>query len=301
MDWKTLKLIEDKLKLLESPAIRAMQEVAAKIDVDRLHTFAIQAQQFKRFEEIFRTLSSINFNRIHSQALEAIKRFDSIDKRVLEDAQRAISFTQSNWLSVQAALNSPAFAALDSVLFRTEVLHKSFLSDIAEKVWRIAEQVEIDAQDQTINDLRESIIEKSKQLPAGRISFEGMLNLVFTLIALLITIITYREGQQNDEHIQQQLRDLTNRIGRLPEEIVPQLAPLLQGRADSVSYIVERQCSIFTKPFTKSAFVSTVYPNQRVQLIQRKHKWIYIQYFDYLDGVPKNGWVLKKYLKIVAR
>lgn len=301
MDWKTLKLIEDKLRFLDSPAIRAMQEVSAKINLDRLNTFALQAQQFKRFEEISRTLSSIDFNRIHSQVLEAIKRFNSIDKRILEDAQRAIRLAQNNWSSVQAVFNSPAFAALNDVLTRTEVFHRSFLSDIAERVKQIVEQVENDAQDHAIDELRDSIIEQSKQLPTSTISFEGMLNLVFTLIALLITILTYREGQQEDEHIQQQLRDLTQRIEKLPEEIVPKLAPLLQGQTDSVSYIVERQCSIFTKPSVKSLLVGTIYPNEKVQLIRRKHKWIYVQYFDYLEGTAKNGWVLKKYLKIVSK
>ena len=38
-------------------------------------------------------------------------------------------------------------------------------------------------------------------------------------------------------------------------------------------------------------------PKQKSRLVQRRHKWIYVEYFDEIEGIPKYGWANKKYLK----
>lgn len=40
-----------------------------------------------------------------------------------------------------------------------------------------------------------------------------------------------------------------------------------------------------------------LFPNTKVKLITEKHKWVYIEWTDYLEVVPRYGWVNKKYLK----
>lgn len=45
--------------------------------------------------------------------------------------------------------------------------------------------------------------------------------------------------------------------------------------------------------------VAVLYPNQKVRLEKSAHRWIYVEYFDYIEGIPKMGWVNKKYLKML--
>lgn len=61
-------------------------------------------------------------------------------------------------------------------------------------------------------------------------------------------------------------------------------------------YVAHRKVEIKTKPSFKSQTIVTIYPNQKVRMVKKQHKWIYIEYFDYIDGVPKTGWASKKYL-----
>lgn len=68
-------------------------------------------------------------------------------------------------------------------------------------------------------------------------------------------------------------------------------------RENDVYYIVERQVQLKQGPSFKGDSLAILYPNQEVKLITKDHKWIYVEYFDYLEGVSKKGWVNKKYLK----
>jgi hypothetical protein len=61
--------------------------------------------------------------------------------------------------------------------------------------------------------------------------------------------------------------------------------------------VVERQVVLRLKPSNRGAKIVILFPNQKVLLIEEKHKWIYIEYFDYLEAIPKYGWANKKYLK----
>lgn len=63
-----------------------------------------------------------------------------------------------------------------------------------------------------------------------------------------------------------------------------------------IYYIVKRQVQVKVKPTFNSPTIVIIYPNQKVKILKKNHKWIYIEYFDYIDGVPKTGWASKKYL-----
>jgi len=52
------------------------------------------------------------------------------------------------------------------------------------------------------------------------------------------------------------------------------------------------------KPTTKNSDVLKVlYPNQKVRLVERKKKWIGVEYYNHILDIHENGWCFKKYLK----
>lgn len=71
-------------------------------------------------------------------------------------------------------------------------------------------------------------------------------------------------------------------------------------------YVVVRSVDLRTHKGTgpNSHVITTLHPNQKVELIQRGthpyKKWIYVSYTDHTEGIPRYGWVCKKYLKRVG-
>jgi hypothetical protein len=62
-------------------------------------------------------------------------------------------------------------------------------------------------------------------------------------------------------------------------------------------YIVERHTRLLVAPSPKAPKIVDLYRNQSVVLLQRKHKWILVRYYDYLSGKLVEGWVMKKHLR----
>ena len=131
-------------------------------------------------------------------------------------------------------------------------------------------------------------IETSKK---GWISAEGLFQLFF---AIVLYVLSQASAMDSEDALMEKLSQLeTNFI-----EQIATLIPDEQEDIISTYYIVQRTAKLHTESSTKSHVLGFLYPNQRVRLIKRKSKWIYIEYFDNLKGIPKLGWVLKKYLRM---
>lgn len=60
--------------------------------------------------------------------------------------------------------------------------------------------------------------------------------------------------------------------------------------------ITNNPCNIKLKPKQKTIIISKL-PNEfDVIVIQVRHKWVYVSYFDPKDNLPQTGWIKKKYL-----
>lgn len=73
------------------------------------------------------------------------------------------------------------------------------------------------------------------------------------------------------------------------------------AQSDTIEYAVVRQVNLRTQSNTSkdSQIITLLQPNQKVELLKRSGKWIYVGYFDYIEDIPKTGWVTKKYLKMI--
>ena len=87
------------------------------------------------------------------------------------------------------------------------------------------------------------------------------------------------------------------RLIQLTQEIVRNTAQQSIDKDDNIYYVVLREVQVKANPSFKSPSVGSLFPNSRVKLISTKHKWVYVEWFDYLEGIPRYGWVSKKYLK----
>jgi len=117
------------------------------------------------------------------------------------------------------------------------------------------------------------------------------------LIGLIICAIQMQEGAKTEERVSALILRMQATIIERLEEKKSEAAP---KRELEIYFIVQRRVKLLSRPKPKGAVIGQLYPNQMTSLIEKKGKWIYVQYFDYIDGVPKNGWVLKKYLSRVT-
>ncbi len=102
--------------------------------------------------------------------------------------------------------------------------------------------------------------------------------------------LQYDDAKQTSQINDQRFSELMKILSKIAENFDDKTAN------NKTSYIVQRTVELKIKPKFKSHTIAVLYPNQQVQLVESSHKWIYVEYFDYLDGIPKYGWANKKYL-----
>jgi hypothetical protein len=151
-----------------------------------------------------------------------------------------------------------------------------------------------------ISKVEEVVNEKIASLPKGRITAEGLFMMFLQIVTVLIAIGAWNTDKEQLKEAKESSKTQAVQYGQfmvLFEKVAKDIEQLVPKHDDSVYYVVERQVSLKLKPNHHSATVAILSPNQKVRLVQMNHKWIYIEYFDYLEGVPKYGWANKKYLK----
>jgi hypothetical protein len=88
-------------------------------------------------------------------------------------------------------------------------------------------------------------------------------------------------------------------IANEPERI-PGQAKFSSSRVDQREIFVATDAvNLRVEPNTNSAVVTVIYPNQRVRRFQKKRMWVYVSYFDFVQKLPRSGWVFSKYLRKV--
>jgi chromosome segregation ATPase len=131
--------------------------------------------------------------------------------------------------------------------------------------------------------------EEVKKAPRGPLSLEFYLNVI---LALFLFIWAQISAIESEERISVKLQEL--------EMIVVESISELQAYQDEYTfYVVLRAVNLRAQPTTKSGRLEVLYPNLKVRLLERKAKWIRVEYYDHRENVHKSGWVYKKYLKIL--
>ncbi|HEX8129254.1 MAG TPA: hypothetical protein VF527_09150, partial [Pyrinomonadaceae bacterium] len=131
------------------------------------------------------------------------------------------------------------------------------------------------------------VIRFCKELGTNPTTYWAMVKFTFAIFVFLYPLY---EGQQTEERVIDSVRKAQTQILEEVEKLKP-------PKVNEIYYVVERKVELKIRPQSKSATIQILSPNQTIKLIQAKGKWIYVEYFDYIEGLPKTGWVLKKYTR----
>ncbi len=208
---------------------------------------------------------------------------------------------------IGAITGSSALAALDFSKFSNDIeqiraIHTSYSGQLASALRDLLNAQEIS--EETVRPIQALINLKVDSLPQGRISAEGLMTLLLTLISVLIAYGSYGiaidQSTSSEETAIAQARQ-SSQITDLLRRLVEDTQRLIPDQDQSTYYVVEREVILRLKPTSKSAPFGSLFPNQKVRGVQRSHKWIYVEYFDEIEGVPRYGWAYKKYFQHISR
>lgn len=163
--------------------------------------------------------------------------------------------------------------------------------------------VETSASNEEVLGKIESLFEeKVGLLPQNQFSREFVINL---FLSVLITIIqlwySHYLSEQSSVELNSLFRETFYRLEKIENKFENFNLDDESMEDDEIYYLVQRTTSVHNRPNFNSLAVDYLSSKTKVRLIKTKHKWIYIEYIDYLEVIPRYGWVNKKYLKKIDK
>jgi len=221
-----------------------------------------------------------------SQSWSSIARKHSLLNTSVFDSFKTTSQILSNLHSVSSVLNNIEQNKLKIQIF------KNIEDSFSIQLLRGLKYENIDFND-AVEVVEEAFSNKINELPKSWVSFEGMIQLFFAFAFLIYSQSAALDSEDN----------ILERMKELEANLINQISLLIPETEEEskIYYIVKRTVNLRANSSTKSPVLGVLYPNQRVELIERKSKWIYVEYFDNLNGIPRMGWVYKKYLKMESK
>lgn len=193
-------------------------------------------------------------------------------------------------------VNSNAFRYAVAPAFAAEFLEGLPFTDESELEELPAEEAERRAVEY-LNRLAEFI----HNLPPGKVTARSMFWFVITISGWLMSALQIYNYYHDKAVAETQPRyEYSKEFEAATQELKKAIEKLDAGASQDILYVVERAATLRISPKAKSATVAVLPPNQVVSLRTSKHQWIQVEYFDYLEGYSKTGWVLKKYLKRIG-
>jgi hypothetical protein len=248
-----------------------------------------QAEAAARIAELsapYREVASI-VARIASESMRPFREIVAQQEAMRSAQQGALRAVLSAG-AIPTMMRSPAFNTLGSVQESIREALGPLSREVDGLVRRISEGTTFDA-DAIVDRIEDAV----QTIAAGRetstVTREGILALLMLVLALLQVYA----GFQGDTSTHAKLDKL---IEVIQQQATPLAAPT-PGLRSPTMYVVARNLNLRSRPTTRASIITVLRPNQRVELVQRKREWVYVEYFDYVEDVPKTGWVAKKYLK----
>ncbi|PYE30820.1 hypothetical protein DFP83_11318 [Idiomarina fontislapidosi] len=133
------------------------------------------------------------------------------------------------------------------------------------------------------------------------------LSLLISIIALYYDMTDHYGNKKFQEQLLSSQTEILGQMYELSSHIALALPAEPEAQSDMTEYVVVRAVNLRTEYHTGkgSHVITTLMPNQKVELLkQAEHpnkKWIYVGYRDNIEGIPRTGWVYKKYLKRLER
>jgi molybdopterin converting factor small subunit len=263
------------------------------------------SRQF-RFNSIIDDIEKFN-KALNQQLAPTVKAINDLNKRMgpyaefTRKLQKQLEPFRSQSLEIQKNLNIFSKGFNQALSQNSDFLRASrHASEIAQRISVLqpenlseiyAHVLREYAGDTAFNPIESSIDEIEQKASSSRttLSIEFYLSLIFTLMIALM-----QQSESDEFNV-----ELMQRLDRLESELVEKYEVVANEEQDSSFYIVQVNVNFREGPSTKHSVLDVLYPNQKVRLVERKQKWIKVEFYDHVEGLHEQGWVYKKYLRLL--
>lgn len=287
-------------ELLDNPAVKSALELQRQYG----HLFdhwnrmmsSPEFQLLRETQERHRHLDAF----ISSPAFNATRDFlmqDDVARRILNSpgwhATREVQRRQRDLLSVTNLTTARAISEVTQFINNNiyiGLFPQSFTAEILSTLSTIEEPADEQSLQNFIvglENLLTLIINKCRDLAVDPTTYWAMVKFAFTIFAFIYPLY--------DNHLTE--KRVTESVNQTRTQILREVEKLKPTQINDSYYVVEREAKLKVQPQPKSSTIQILSPNQRLKLVKAKGTWIYVEYFNYIEGVPKTGWVLKKYTK----
>jgi hypothetical protein len=151
---------------------------------------------------------------------------------------------------------------------------------------RIQTERAVSVEGNHIDSLIGAVEQRVKVAPKTRLSLEFFLSL---LVTVFLFVASQNSASDSEERIQQRFVAIEASIAEVSNQ-------LLRFQNDGSFCIVSRAGKLRAAPDGKSAVVADMPTDLRVEVVDRKGKWVKIEFFSSRKDLMLEGWILKKYV-----
>lgn len=152
--------------------------------------------------------------------------------------------------------------------------------------------------DESVEIIKETVRTEIRSGQSSPISFAGWMNILMFVFTTVLTIYLHVDSQHRSTGSEERLVQESESVRA---ELVQKFDNLELALVDTFTYFVATNgLNVRSGPSTDDEVQTVIYPNQQLKLLDQKGRWLYVEYFDYLDETPRQGWVYKRYLKEIT-
>jgi hypothetical protein len=199
--------------------------------------------------------------------------------------ERALRTLQPTMLPVGDAFASAVLGQAQNVA----TLHE-FEQTFAGRLITMAREV-VAAPDENVKDR----VEKLTKLIGGQIASSKLTTIsteawVHIVLVVMLHLLSMHSANQSEARVLSKLQDIETQL-----KTVTAIHNIDKRR--DLQLVAAKVLRIRAEPRADAAVVGKLTQNALVCLLDDQRYWAYVEYFDYLDGKTKEGWVSKRHLK----
>ena len=299
--YRQFESIKNHQKLFEDTfSHQFLNSVRQQIDIINQSSFKFIEQNRIAFESISKSLiplqNSINqslsiTNNFTRTILPQLNVFEELSRNILSSQQFAYKniskILNRDLINVKKIIGQIDFSYITDQI--NYLKNASQQLNFGHNVIRCIEEINHEDEiDYIISEVEKLLIEQIAKNNPSYIGSSFFQNLLFFILSIIFTVY---QGRIQEENIINNISVSEKRIVEKIEVITPKISP-----SEKNIYIVRTKLNVRNQPSSKSIILDCLFPNNKVEFIKVDGNWFYVQYFDFIDGLPKYGWVYSKYL-----
>lgn len=141
--------------------------------------------------------------------------------------------------------------------------------------------------------------QKLREYPPSHIIFHAFFSLILPII-LAQMVSEWRSAQAEQQQSAEMRRHIDQQVESLRDDLEAH-HPSVEGNAEQRQhYSATKSVYIRAEPLARGTVVIVLEEHSLIEEVDRQGRWLYVEYFNFIEGSLERGWVYKRYLTPVA-